>query len=156
MPAPVVVSQCFPIKTRLAPGCHDKGHHYDVKYVFPIMVRTTGQRWKQKKPLVALFDNVQGDDDEEGAYVNSHHANNGYQNHFPFKILNNLQPDELVITLSPFSSGIVVFLIISCNCRLFSLCNQPSPCPCANKKRKEKEKNLPHCIKGRAQIMRYR
>ena len=23
MPAPVVVSQCFPIKTRLAPGCHD-------------------------------------------------------------------------------------------------------------------------------------
>ena len=30
MPAPVVVSQCFPIKTRLAPGCHDEGHHHDV------------------------------------------------------------------------------------------------------------------------------
>ena len=54
-----------------------------------------------------------GDDDKEGTYVNSHHANNGHQNHFPFKILNNLQPDELVITLSPFSSGIVIFLIIS-------------------------------------------
>ena len=38
MPAPVVVSQCFPIKTRLAPGCLDHGHHHhDEDYVFPII-----------------------------------------------------------------------------------------------------------------------
>ena len=34
MPAPVVVSQCFPIKTSLAPGCHDKEKKFFYFYVF--------------------------------------------------------------------------------------------------------------------------
>ena len=112
MPAPVVVSQCFPIKTRLAPGCLDHGHHYDVNYVFPMMVRTTGQRWKQKTPLVALFNNVKGDDEGREIMLTATKPMMGIKITF-LKILNSLHPDELFITLSPLLSGKVVFMIIS-------------------------------------------